>query len=146
MRIVVTSLDLPLDRVEVTQAAAHHISGRLVFTARDGPSMVRSKCGNYHRRTASPAAPPHPPEFPTLEGSVGLLRVTLGDRKFSYDNFIVSAGPPLQVNFSGSVSLDGALDLVARIPEQSTGLAAGSSLVAVTGTIDARIDEARSRQ
>jgi hypothetical protein len=59
----------------------------------------------------------------------------MGDGQFSYDNFRVTLGHS-RINFSGSVSVAGRLDLLATVPVATPGLSAGSTKVVIKGTVE----------
>ena len=68
------------------------------------------------------------------------MRVGLSEGLFEYENFLVTLGRGgrSRVNFSGSVGVDGRVDLLATIPRTESGLVAGSWQVVVGGTVTPR--------
>lgn len=123
----VSSLSLPLDNLPDSQAAARLTFPPLQFTARNGPSL--------RRQLEVLTAEPRPAAAP-IEGFAEVLLVQLRDGRFGYDNFRVTLGKS-RLTFSGNVSLDGRVNLLATVPEDRSGLAAGSARVAIRGTVDA---------
>lgn len=133
VHVEVDALELPLGAGAAGRVSA---TGKvtfppLVFTARDGPSVVRQLqvIGGDFPRTLPGIAPAH------ISGGAGPLHVGLADGQFSYSNFLVTLGAG-RINFSGTVALDGTIRLLADIPSTSPGLSAGRSQVLITGSTD----------
>ncbi len=132
LNLQITALSLPLSPGSISRATAgaRFSFPPLLFTARDGPSIVRQLeliRGDLQRNPdGSPAPAP---------GSCGPLRVTLADGAFNYDNFVVTLRTT-DITFSGSVGISGNLDLLADMPGPSAGLSAGHSQELITGTVD----------
>jgi hypothetical protein len=128
VKVTTSAFRLALDHPEDAEVAAKLTFPTLIFTARDGPSIVRQMqvfTGELTR----------PGSTSRVEGGADIMNLHLGQRKFSYQNFRVTLGRS-RVIFTGSVALDGKLDLLVTLPDSSPGLAAENTQVLVTGTTD----------
>ncbi len=123
------TFEVPLDHPADATAAIRLALPPLLFMPRDGPSLVR-------QFQVIAGDMPKPAEPRRVPGAAGVLRATLADSRFSYDNFLVTLANR-RINFSGSVGLAGSVDLLATMPESGSGLAAGNDRVAITGSVEA---------
>jgi len=128
VRGTVSWLMLPLDDLGDGTGAARLTFPPLLFTARDGPSVVR-------QLQVLTGELPRPTTTARSEGSAEVMLVRLGDGQFSYENFRVTLGHS-RINFSGSVGVAGRLDLLATVPVVTPGLSAGSTTVVIKGTVE----------
>jgi len=123
----VAVLTLPLDHPENAEAALRVTFPPLLFTARDGPSLLRQLQVTFGEMPRANAR---------IAGGAEALRASLSKGQFHYENFLVSLGTR-RVNFTGNVSLEGKVELTAQIPDMSAGLAASATMVEISGTTDA---------
>jgi len=139
LHIGFATLTVPVGAPDAAEANFRVTFPPLAFAPRaDGPSLVRQFqviTGELVPPAATRGAGRSMPAASRVEGSVGLLRAHLEEGQFSYENFLVQVGRS-RLNFSGSVALDGNVDLLAVIPGSGTGLSVRSSQVLVTGTVE----------
>ena len=133
IRANISDLAIPLGGrfLDNAQATLRLTFPSLLFTPRDGPSLIRQL-----QVVAGETPRPSNGSATHINGSASLLRAFLRDGQFSYDNFLVDLGPT-RVNFSGTVGLDESLGLYADIPTSGPGLSSGYAQVLIIGTTSA---------
>jgi hypothetical protein len=76
---------------------------------------------------------------PTISAAADPLKLRIGAAAIAYDNFTVLCGRQQRITFTGSVGLDGKLDLLATVPSRvpsDDSLASSRTDLPITGTID----------
>jgi hypothetical protein len=122
-----------IDEMNVTSGNAEHLQAivRLTF-----PAMELERRG--FTATLLQAVDDSNPRV-TLPAAADPLKLRIGSAAIAYDNFTVTCGKQQRITFSGTVGLNGALNLLATVPSRAVSpdtLGSSRTDIPVTGTIE----------